>query len=405
MQFTYKAIKSTGEIFEGSEDAMSKTALYQTLKKEGITLISASEQTAKGAFSFNLKNWNPLLRVGMSEKIMFAKNLGRMIGAGLPMARAISVLERQSRNAKFKEILKNIGNAIGKGESLSQALSKYPRIFSNLLVSMVKAGEESGTITKALSSIASQMEKSYLLQKKIRGAMIYPAVIISVMIIIGILMFVYVVPTLTNTFKELNVKLPFSTRIVVFASDFLQNNFAISLLALFFIVAGLIVMSRTAKGKRALDFISLHTPIISQIVKDNNAARTARTLSSLLSSGVDYLVSIRITSDVVQNGYYKEVLKKAEKNVEKGEPISTVFLSEERLFPAFVGEMASIGEETGKLSEMFLNVAEFYENEVDQKTKDMSTVIEPFLMILIGAAVGFFAISMLSPIYSLVDTI
>ena len=270
---------------------------------------------------------------------------------------------------------------------------------------MVKSGEESGSVTQALKVVASQLEKAYQLSKKIRGALIYPAIILSIMVIIGVLMLVYLVPTLTSTFKDLKLTLPLSTRMVIFLSEFLKNNLLLNLLAVVVAMGTLFIFFKTASGKRTLDVVALHTPIIGKIVKDVNSARTARTLSSLLSSGVDILVAIRITQGVIQNSYYKTVLAEAEVNIEKGAPISNIFFEHEKLYPAFVGEMVNIGEETGKLSEMLTNVATFYEDEVEQKTKDMSTVIEPFLMVFIGVGVGFFAISMLGPMYSLVDAI
>ena len=212
-------------------------------------------------------------------------------------------------------------------------------------------------------------------------------------------------PTLTATFRELNVNLPTSTKMVIWFSDFLKNNVLINLVVLLVAGVGSYLFIKTEKGKKILDTLVLRIPVISAIVKDLNSARTARTFSSLLSSGVDVLVAVRITQDVIQNSYYKKVLKEAEVNIEKGDPVSNIFLKHENLYPVFVGEMVSIGEETGKLSEMLKNVAQFYEDEVDQKTKDMSTIIEPFLMVVIGIGVGFFAISMLGPMYSLADAI
>ncbi|MBX4210885.1 type II secretion system F family protein [Candidatus Parcubacteria bacterium] len=170
-------------------------------------------------------------------------------------------------------------------------------------------------------------------------------------------------------------------------------------------VGGTAFSLRTKKGKRAFDYIILRVPLIGILVKEINSARTTRTLASLLSAGVDYVIAVTITREVLQNSYYKEVLAKAEIVIQKGDPISKVFLEREDLYPTFVGEMASVGEETGKLGEMLLGVAVFYEDEVDQKTKDMSTIIEPFLMVFIGIVVGFFAISILAPTYSLVDKI
>lgn len=403
MKYKFKAIRANGEKYEGEKEADSKFALYEAIKKEGGSFLHVEEVKDRKSHVFKMPQiFN---QVKMVDKIQFAKNLGVMIEAGLPITRAISVMERQSRNKAFKKVLVALSADIVKGESLSAAMEKHPDTFSKLFLSMVRSGEESGSLTTSLKSVGDQLEKVYLLNKKVKGAMIYPAIILCIMVAIAILMLIFVVPTLSSVFKELNVQLPLMTRLVIGTSDFLKNHFIISFLVLIGAGVGGYYFKRSARGKVFFDMLSLKMPIINGIVKETNAARTARTLTSLLSSGVDILVAIRITSDVVQNGFYKKILKKAEVAVEKGNPISGVFIAEEKLYPAFVGEMASIGEETGKLAEMFANIATFYEGEVDQKTKDFSTIIEPFLMVFIGLAVGFFAISMLTPIYSLVDTI
>ncbi len=403
--FTFKAINASGERYEGEQEAANKSALYSQIKGEGGTVTFAEEKKQRSGFLASAFASLQGGSVKTIDRILFARNLGTMITAGLPMARALSVMERQAKNKKLKSVIANLSADISKGSELSEAMVKHPSAFSTLFVSMVKSGEQSGTLTIALKTVADQLEKAYLLTKKVRGALIYPGIVLSIMLVIGVLMLVYLVPTLTATFRELKLTLPLSTRIVIFLSDFLKNNILISLGSLIALACGVYLFARTASGKRTLDTIVLHIPLVSPIVKNVNAARTARTLSSLLSSGVDVLVAIRITKDVIQNSYYKTVLAEAESSVEKGEPMSGIFLAHEKLYPVFVGEMTSIGEETGKLSEMFTNVAQFYEDEVDQKTKDMSTIIEPFLMVFIGIAVGFFAISMLGPMYSLVDAI
>jgi type IV pilus assembly protein PilC len=402
--YKYKAQNSSGETVEGIQDAQSKSDLFSSLKDSGLIVISGDISTEKTGLLARLRKAD-IRGVKTVDKIMLAKNLGTMIEAGLPLARALSVIERQTRNKKLKQVIKKINEDISKGDALSAAMERHPAVFSSLFVSMVKSGEESGGLTAALKVVAAQLEKAYLLTKKIRGAMIYPAIIMSIMVVIGILMLIFLVPVLTQTFTELKLELPLSTRMIIFVSDFLKNNIIFTLAALAVIIFGLYSFLKTKMGRRTMDTVFLHFPVISGIVKNLNSARTARTLSSLLSSGVDVLVAIKITQDVIQNSYYKVVLDDVKKKIEKGEPISEVFLARDKLYPSFVGEMISIGEETGRLSMMLSNVADFYENEVDQKTKDMSTIIEPFLMVFIGAAVGFFAISMLGPTYSLVDAI
>jgi len=269
---------------------------------------------------------------------------------------------------------------------------------------MVRAGEESGSLSDALLTLGDQLEKSYLLKKKIKGAMIYPSVVIATLIIIGVLMFIYVVPTLAATFKELNTELPTSTKVIMWISEFLSNHLIVGLAIVATIGTAIFFALRTKQGQRVLEFISFKLPVVGDLVRQSNAARTARTLSSLLSSGVDMLEAISITKDVLQNSYYKDRLKLAGERVQKGIPLSSVF-AETDIYPLLVGDMIEVGEETGKLSEMLLNLATYYENEVDEATKNMSTIIEPVLMVFIGASVGFFAVSMISPMYSVMSNV
>ncbi len=398
--YHYKTIDTAGTPTEADIEAKDKQALYHTLKKDGVTIVSV-EEAKKSSLNMSI---NIFGGVKMHDKIIFARNLGSMIEAGLPITRGLSIMERQSKG-KLKDVLHSLGDSLAKGVTLSDAMKNYPKVFNNLFISMVKAGEESGNLSTALRNVAMQMEKSYLLTKKVKGAMMYPAVIFSLMIVIGVLMMIYMVPTLTATFTGLGVQLPWSTRLIISVSDLLKNDFLWLALGLVALVFGGIAAFRTTAGQRAFDAIALHFPLIGEMVKQVNAARTARTLSSLLSSGVDIVVAIGVTKDVIQNSYYKEVLEEIQNTIQKGDQISTIFLAHDKLYPLFVGEMVSVGEETGKIGDMLLSVAEFYEEEVDQKTKDMSSVVEPLLMIVIGAAVGFFAISMLSPTYSLANSI
>jgi len=404
--FKYKTLKENGESVESRTEAENQDVLKEELVAKGEQIVYIEKINQKSFWSVFVKYQDQLFgNIKEQEKIILARNLGSMIKAGLPLSKALSVVERQSRNKKLKLVVSAIQEDINKGHSFNEALANHPKVFSKLFISMVSAGEESGSLANALKNISDQMEKTNNIRKKVKGAMIYPVVIISIMIIIGILMLIYVVPTLTETFQELGVELPLSTRVVIGISDFVRQQYilTISIVVLLFLSIGYFL--KTKAGKRTIDFTAIHLPIISSVTKGINSARTARTLASLLSAGVEYVEAIRITQDVIQNAYYKEIMAEAGEGVEKGEPISKILLKHENLYPVFLGEMASVGEETGNISEMFSGVADFYEEEVDQKVKDMSTLIEPFLMIIIGVAVGFFAISMLTPTYSLVDAI
>jgi type II secretory pathway component PulF len=403
MFFVYKSVKKDGTHSSGTIEANDKFAVYKKLHEEGNTVLSVTEEGKKSS----LKNFLNFSFGGakMADRIMFAKNLSAMLKAGLPLARALTVLERQMTGKSWKPIFVSLSESLSKGTNFSAALALFPKTFSSLFVSMVAAGEESGSLSQSLSIVGEQLEKSYNLQKKVRGAMMYPGIILSVMVIIGIMMLVFVIPKLTATFKEFNTELPFATRLVIWVSDFFEAHYIIVVLALLTAVISTYIFSKTATGKRVIGRLVLKLPIIGNIAKEINSARMSRTFSSLLSSGVEVVTAIKITADVVQNVHYKEMLKVTAENIQKGSTLQSLFMPRSDLYPSFVSEMIGVGEETGTLSKTLFEVAIFYENEVDQKTKDMSTIIEPFLMVFIGVGVGFFALAMISPIYSLSDKI
>lgn len=396
--YTYNATRKDGSHYEGSREARNRTALFSELRREGETVISVSER--KHAFSIQTV-LNSMQSVSMADKIAFVRNLSAMIQAGLALSRALSILERQTHNKKFKSVIASLNEEIQKGSPLNVALAKYPVVFSSLLVSMVRAGEETGGLAQALAVVAVQMERTHALIKRVRGALIYPSIVVTAMVGIGIMMLIFVVPTLSATFKELGVALPPTTKFIITASDFLAQHTIQALLYGVLFVGAIWAGLRTKIGHRGFEYVIIHMPVIGGIVIETNAARTARTLSSLLSAGVSALPALSITRDVLQNSYYKAVLAEAGASVEKGQPLSESFLRHEDIFPVIFSEMIAVGEETGQHSQMLLRVAEFYEAEVEQKTKDISTIIEPFLMLAIGGGVGFFAVAMISPIYSI----
>ncbi len=401
MRFHFKATTVEGKPIEGDRDARDKFELAHALKMEGLTVFSAQSALGrKRAFDLaSLNEW--VIRITLRDKIVFAGNLSAMLSAGLSLSRALRVILKQTSNKRFHRLIATIIENVDAGASFHDALNAYPDVFPAVFVAMVEAGEQSGNLPAALSMVGEQLAKSYTLQKKIKGAMIYPAVIICIMAVIGMLMLIYVVPTLTATFAELNTELPASTQFVLGLSTLLATH----TLLFFGTVIGLIVVFvawvRTAAGKRSMNYLALHTPIVGPLVQKANAATTARTLSSLISSGVDMVQALDITKRVVQNVYFQRVIAGAALQVQKGAPLAHVFQENTNVYPILMGEMVEVGEETGKLAEMLMKVALFYEDEVSQATKDLSTIIEPLLMVIIGTAVGFFAIAMVQPIYSI----
>ena len=403
-KYTYKAqLMATGAEMEGTAEAADKFELAKNMKLDGKLLLTATEMSEK---SFNMDKINAYLsRIDLREKIIFSRNLATMIQAGLPLSRALAIFLKQTQNPKFREVLRSIIDDINKGMALSDAMGKYPKVFEAVFVSMVRAGEESGGLVEALNVVGGQMEKTYSIKKKVKGAMMYPAMVILVMLVVGVLMMVYVVPGLAASFKEAGAELPPLTKIVITISDFLQND---SLLAgLFLIIFGgaFWYFKGTAFGNRWLTWLTLQSPIFGKLSKEFNSALVTRTLSSLISAGVDIVHALEITQDVVGNLFYKQTLEQAKENVQKGVPLSKVFIDNVGIYPVMVGDMMEVGEETGQLSSMLLKIASFYEEEVDQATADMSKLIEPLLMALIAVFVGIFAVAMITPMYSLMQNI
>lgn len=399
MLYKFHAANLKGQTISGTREAEDQYALAKILKEEGYTIVDFRAEGEKKSFNFSFLNiFN---KVPLAEKMIFTRNLAVMISAGLPITRAFAILIKQSKNKKFKKTLSEISSDITKGQSLSDSLGNHKDVFPNIYSAMVGAGEKSGKLEESLIILAEQMEKDYTLRKKIKGAMIYPIIVIIAMLIIGVLMLVYVVPTLVDTFKDLDVELPASTKVIIWLSNSLIRNSIFVLLGAIILIILMTMILRTSRVKRYINMICLRLPVISSLTQKVNSARTARTLSSLISSGVSITEALDTSIEIVQNFYFRRVLTSAKEEIQKGAPISASFKKDEKIFPPLVGEMIAVGEETGELPSMLLKLAVFYEEQVEETTKNIASIIEPVLMLFVGAAVGFFAVSMMKPMYSM----
>jgi type IV pilus assembly protein PilC len=404
-RFIYQGTDTDGNKVKETVTAEDRYAVYDTARLNGHTVESITEAGGFALFqSFDMQAINAKLgRVKQDELVMMTRNLGSMLVAGLTVTRALSVIERQSTNAKLKQVVTQVIARINKGDQFFEALKDHRKVFDDLYVSMIRAGEESGNLAQSLQTLAVQMERSSSLKKKIKGAMIYPSIVMTVMFIIGILMMIFVMPAITGVFKEMGNDLPATTKALISTSDFLVEHTLVALSAIILFIVGVIYGLRTKPGKLATSWLVTRLPVIGTMAKETNAARTARTLSSLLNSGVDVIEALEITEEVVQNAFYKKIIRTARDRVEKGTPLSETFIERKDLYPILVGEMILVGEETGNIASMLGELAIFYETEVERKTKDLSTIIEPLLMVVIGGGVGFFALALIAPIYSISD--
>lgn len=411
MEYEYKAVDKNGEKKFGVRPAASQVDLARALRQEGLFLIWAGEKNAGGAtvktnrtISENIESrfGSVFKRVSLEEKMIFTRHLGLMIRAGFSLNKALETLSRQTKNKYFAGALKNISGRVVAGENFSQAIAAYPDIFPDLFTSMAKVGEASGKLEGTLRLVRLQLRREYVLKRKIRGALVYPSIIIVAMLGVGAIMMTFVLPQLASTFSELNVPLPLSTQIIFGISKFMSRYWYLLLLmlavgsyALYFI------FRKTIFGRRAVNFFFLKMPLFSDITKKLNSARFARTLSSLLLGGIPLTQSIRITSETLTNYFYRQAVVETIAEVEKGKTLSSLLASHTGLFPPVVTEMLAVGEETGSLTVILGELARFFEGEVSTATKSLSSVVEPIIMIFIGVAVGIFALSIIQPIYSI----
>lgn len=399
--FKYKARDAENNLMEGEESAENKFDLANSLKSKSLTIVSLSEKKESNLTRFYNFISDLFSGVSLQDKINFARNVGVMIGSGISLSRALEIELRQGKNRKFNSVILGIANDIKSGGLFSKALAEYPKIFPRFFKEMAVSGEKSGKLEESLKLVVLQLSKEYALQKKVKGAMVYPAIVVVSLIIIAAILMTFVVPSLVATFSELNVDLPASTSFVIFISNFARSNGLILIAILFGVGYAVWYFFKTEFGKNFSDNIFVRIPLIKEVNRKFNAARVCRTLSSLISSGIPIVESLNIAQELLSNHLYKKILLRASDSIKKGDPISKSFLSKDSLFPPLMGEMIAVGEETGKTSSMLLQLAQFYESEVSSATKELSIVIEPLLMIIVGVVVGFFAISMISPMYDL----
>ncbi|MBI2122459.1 MAG: type II secretion system F family protein [Candidatus Sungbacteria bacterium] len=403
--YIYSAAKQNGEVVKGDREAENEKTLAQALKLESLFLLEAKEKKPFSLSSLNVAiNLNEItskfLPISLVERMFFARNLAVMISAGLSLTRAMEALIQESANPKFRRILSDVNNSVIKGTPFADSLRIHEKVFGNLFINMVGAGEASGKLTLVLKLLSNQMKKDYDLRKRVSGAMMYPAVILIALMVIGTLMMIYVVPSLTAVIKDLGVELPLSTRIIIFTSE-LAADYLLWVLTAFILFVFLFWRAlKTKIGKKIFDHITIRLPIFGELIIKFNTARFCRTLAYLITSGVPIVRSLEITGSVLGNSLFQKAVGGAALDIQKGKQLSVLLSAYPRIFHPIVLQMMSVGEETGKTSDMMLRLALFFEEDVTNTTKNLSTIIEPILMIVIGTAVGFFAVSMLQPIYS-----
>ncbi len=404
MKYKYTARNKNGELENGELEINSEHELAEYLRNKGLLLTSAEiigqKKKNKTKFSWPLFN-----RVKTVEKVFFTQNLQVMVKAGLSVSLALKTLAQQTNNKSFRDILMDLHARVDKGNTLADSMANYPKVFPEVFINMIRAGEKSGKLEEVLLQLTTQLRKSHALIAKVRGALTYPVVVITAMIGIGIAMMVLVIPKITGIFEEVNATLPLPTRILMSTSDFMIAHGPI--LAVAFIVLAIIFwrIIHTKKGSFIWHGFLLKMPIIAPILRKINLAKYARTFSSLIKTDIPVVQSFQITASTLSNSHYRQVVEEAAEKVKKGIQIAAILGEYPKLFPPLVVQMISVGEETGTIDTILDELANFYEEDVDRTMSNLTTILEPILILILGAGVGGLAVSIILPIYSLTQNI
>ncbi len=398
-RFNYKAKDSkTGKTVKGAIQAENERAAGKLLIEQGYIPDSVVEEDTDG--------WLGKLRSRVSgkDRIVFTRQFATLIGAGLPLSNALKTLSEQTESKGMKLVIDDVLSQVEAGKTLEESCSKHPEVFNQVYLSLIQAGEASGTLDIALKRLADQQEKDEGMISKIRGAMTYPAIVLVVIIAVVIFMMVMVVPQVENLYMDMGKELPFATKILVGVSNFIMNQWYIVLAVLAIVIWLLWQFKKTETGVKWFALLKLHVPIFKNLFLRLYNARFAKTMQMLLSTGVSLLDSMDMSGEAVNNVAFFEQIKMAEEKVQAGKPLSESLKDKKYMMP-LIPQMSSIGEESGKIDDMLGKAAKVYEDELDEQIAAISTMIEPVLMVIMALLIGFIVLAVLMPIYSLVSSI
>jgi type IV pilus assembly protein PilC len=396
--YNYRARNKENQVVGGVVQAVSIEAAKKILQKNELTPISIT-------IPKTVRDYLPFLnRVTLNDRTLFARQLATMIEAGLTLSQSLRLLIRQARKGKFRDVMEGVLNDVQDGFSFSTALAKYPDVFDQVFINVVRSGEATGKLESVLAQLSSNMEKDVKIRGKIKGALIYPVFVICAMIGVAALMMVKVIPQLRDLFLSSGKELPIATKILIASSDFMVHSWYWLIVILIGLGWGVRYFVKSEAGIRFFSRFSLKVPVIGPIVEETNMARFGRLLGLLLGSGVPLLEALRLINDSFSNRLYQRGIQIVAEQVERGIPMS-VPISDNPVFPLMVGQMVSVGEQTGKMDEVMVKLAEYYESEVDSKVGGLASLIEPIVIILLGVGVATLVIAILLPIYQISTSI
>jgi len=395
--YEYKSINKEGQTVTGAVEAPSVDVATETLVDRGLNVLSIKEQPKESALSFSVESLFP---VSAKDLVIFSRQLAVMASANLPIVQSLRVLVKQTTSEKLKGAVSEVADEVDGGAKLSQAMSRFPKIFSNFFISMVRSGETSGRLDEVLNYLADQQEKDYDLMSRIKGAMIYPAFIVLGLVGVGFFMMIFVVPKLTDILRETGQTLPITTQILIGTSDFLSRFWYVVIFLLIGFFAFFRFYTSTGTGRMQWDLLKIKLPIMGKLLQKIYIVRFTQSMGTLLAGGVPLTRSLEIVSGVVGNSVYEELITRTKKEVEDGNPLANLFL-ESNVFPLMTSHMMSVGEQTGRLEVILGKLTDFYTREIDNLVANLVSLIEPLVMILLGLAVGVMVSAIILPMYNL----
>ena len=397
--FKYVAKDDEANTVNDFIEAKDEMVALDMLRVKNLIIISISEQkqtkTSKGRIGKKVKP---------EELVIFSRQLATMVNAGIPLVQSLDILSEQMESITFRHVVTTIRSDVESGSSLSAALEKHPKIFTLLYTNMVKAGETSGMLDEILDRLAGYLEKNGSLQRKVKSAMVYPAVVSLMAIGITLVLLLKVIPTFKEIFSTLGGTLPLPTQILIGISDILRQYFIYAVIVMGLIGAGIVKLVQTPQGRAKFDQLKLNLPVFGPLLRKVAVARFSRTLSTLIRSGVPILGALEIVGKTAGNVVIEEAVEKARIGIREGESISAP-LAKSKAFPPMVTRMISVGEESGELEKMLTKIADFYEDQVDAAVSGLTSLIEPLIIAFLGIVVGSIVVAMFLPIFKITELI
>ncbi|MFA4884607.1 MAG: type II secretion system F family protein [Desulfotomaculaceae bacterium] len=400
--FAYRARNPAGKLVAGKIEAENRNKAIAQLRERRFFVVELKEAPATGP-SIKLDKLFQK-KVGGRDLAVMCRQFATMVQAGVPLLQTISIISQQCENKTLQQTMKKVGGNLESGMSLTESLKPYPQVFPSIFTSMVEAGEVGGDLEHVLERLALNFEKDHDMREKVKSAMTYPTVVLVVAVLAVVCLLIFVLPSMTKMLIDMKVPLPVTTKMIMGLSDFLRNYWYVALTLVVGLSFGYKTGSKTERGKKMKDAVVLKLPVMGPMVQKIIISRFCRSLSTLLKSGVPVLQALEVVKNIVDNHSVNTSIEEAERSIKEGKSFAEP-LQKSRIFPPMVGTMMSIGEETGSVDTLLEKVADFYESEVDDMVARLSSMIEPILLVGMGVVVGFILISIMVPMFSVMDNI